>query len=130
MSKLLIQKGEEKQLKLIKTQLEKKTNNDDGKAEIIRLPVEDANHLAKLLERIFKSEPVVIEDYITPNEAAKLAGISRPIITEMLETRKLQGHKVNSHWKVQKNSLLKYMNDRDNVQKIMSVMDEDGFGLD
>jgi excisionase family DNA binding protein len=130
MSKLLVQKDEEKQLKLIKTQLEKQTNRNDEKVGIITLPIKDANQLAQLLNRIFNSEPIVIDDYITPNEAAKIAGVSRPIITEMLEASKLQGHKVNSHWKVQKNSLLKYMSERDNVRKVMSSTDEDGFGLD
>jgi excisionase family DNA binding protein len=78
-----------------------------------------------------KEHPVILNDeYLTPVEAAKLAGVSRPVIVEMLKSQKLIGHRVGTHWRVKRDSLLAYIEGRDQASRAVSSMDEDGFGLD
>ena len=59
-----------------------------------------------------------------------MVGVSRPVVVEMLKNQTLVGHQVNTHWKIQKKSLIDYMNRRDKASHAVSAMDEDGFGLD
>ena len=125
MSRSLVLKEEVVRLKVIDAHLKLSQSN-----EAIVIPAEDAAQLRTLLQKIFNLDPVVIDDYLTPNQAAKISGVSRPVITEMLEGGLLAGHKVKSHWKVQKRSLIDYINQRDIVRQAVSAMDEDGFGLD
>ena len=129
MSRLLVQKNDHKKLKQIQTHLQVRKSTKKTH-EIIEITVEEADQLTDLLQQILNLQPVVIDDYVSPNEAAKLSGVSRPIITEMLKSRRLLGHMTNSHWRVQKKSLLDYISQRDNTHLAISSMDKDGFGLD
>lgn len=128
MSRPLVKDEDAKRLRLIQAHLQIKPQKPAVK--IIELPVEDAEQLSQLLQDILKLQPIVIDEYITPNDAAELSGVSRPVIIEMLKNGGLEGHQVNTHWKVQKKSLLKYMANRDRAGSATAAMDEDGFGLD
>ena len=82
--------------------------------------------ISNLLEHQTNSE----EEYLTPNVASKMTGVSRPVIIEMLKNNALIGHKVGTHWKIQKKSLVNYMHQRDRALRSTLAMDEDEFGLD
>ena len=48
----------------------------------------------------------------------------------MLKEGVLLGHTVGKHWRVQRESLVEYISNRDNASRIAKSDDEDGFGLD
>jgi excisionase family DNA binding protein len=128
MSRLLIQEAQEKELRRLQASLShpaKKTA-----VNTVSLSKKDARNLVNLIQAILTERPIVIEEYLTPNEAARLSNISRPVIIEMLKNRALLGHLVGKHWRVKKDSLVEYMNTRDFTSKIARAEDEDGFGFD
>jgi excisionase family DNA binding protein len=128
MSKLLIPEQQEKELFRLRGLLTK-VKKGSIKSPVL-LTEKDADSIVALLEKILTEKPFVVDSYVTPNEAAKLAGISRPVVIEMLKSGGLRGHRVKSHWRVQKLSLIKYINERDKTFQSMAAMDADGFGLD
>ncbi len=128
MSRPLLKESAAKSLRKIQSHLN--LTPASAKAKVIELPVEDAKQLSELISELLNLQPVVFDDdYLTPNEASEMVGISRPVIIEMLKNNTLVGHQVNTHWKVQKKSLIDYMNRRDKAARSVSAMDEDGFGL-
>lgn len=128
MSKLLVQERQEKELSRWHALLAGYKKGSAGNS--VSITKKDARSIADLLAKIIEEKPLVIDSYITPNEAAKLAGVSRPVIIEMLKNGGLRGHMVKSHWRVQKTSLLAYINGRDQTFQAMAAMDADGYGLD
>ena len=128
MSRLLIQKIEEKELRRLQVSLSHTSNKTEAKS--ISVSKKDARNLVNLIQAILTEKPIIVDQYITPNEAAKLAGISRPVVIEMLKTGGLIGHLVGKHWRVKKDSLVEYINTRDQAFRIARDEDEDGFGLD
>ena len=59
------------------------------------------------VEEILNLQPIVIEEEsLSPNEAAKIIGISRPLIYEMLKNKTLIGHLNGTHWNIQKQSII------------------------
>jgi len=86
--------------------------------------------IIRLLDDLLASKARVSdEEYLTPNQAAKIANVSRPVIIEMVKNGSLLGHKVNSHWRVDKRSLLDYIDRRRKGLRLVSRMDKDGFGF-
>ena len=129
MSRPLLKESEEIKFRKIQSSLD--FMNKGVKSKIVELPIEEAKQLSDLIKEILNLQPVVFEEeYLTPNEASEMVGVSRPVVVEMLKNQTLVGHQVNTHWKIQKKSLIDYMNRRDKASHAVSAMDEDGFGLD
>ncbi len=129
MSRPLLKESAVKNLRKIQTHLDMLP--ESAKSKVIQLPIEDAKQLSELINDLLSLQPVVYEEeYLTPNDASEMVGVSRPVIVEMLKNKALVGHQVGTHWKIQKKSLLNYMNQRDKASRSVSAMDEDGFGLD
>ena len=129
MSRPLLKESEESKFRKIQSSLD--FMNKGVKSKIVELPIEEAKQLSDLIKEILNLQPVVFEEeYLTPNEASEMVGVSRPVVVEMLKNQTLVGHQVNTHWKIQKKSLIDYMNRRDKASHAVSAMDEDGFGLD
>lgn len=126
MAKPLIRETEEKELKRLQSFL----TNTAKKSKTVSVSKKDATSLAKLINNILDTQPIVIEAYLTPNEAAKLAGVSRPVIIEMLKSGSLTGHTVGNHWRIKRESLVEYIENRDNAFRAVASQDQDGFGLD
>lgn len=126
MPKPLIRETEEKELRRIQSFL----TNTAKKSKTVSVSKKDATSLAKLINSILDTQPIVIETYLTPNEAAKLAGISRPVIIEMLKSGTLTGHTVGNHWRIKRESLVEYIESRDSAFRTVTSQDQDGFGLD
>ncbi len=129
MTRPLLKEAEEKELRKIQSHLNLK--NADSKSKIIELPVAEAKQLSDLIKEILNLQPIVIEEEsLSPNEAAKIIGISRPLIYEMLKNKTLIGYLNGTHWNIQKRSVIEYIKNRDKASRAVSAMDEDGFGLD
>lgn len=129
MSRPLLKEAAAKNLRKIQTHLD--VLPESAKSKVIQLPIEDAKQLSELISELLNLQPIVFEEeYLTPNDASEMVGVSRPVIVEMLKNKALVGYQVGTHWKIQKKSLMNYMNQRDKASRSVSAMDEDGFGLD
>lgn len=100
--------------------------------EIIEIKQVSAKELVGLMELLLSEKPIVLDEDLTPSEAAKILGISRPLVVHLLETKKIEGYHigVGTHWKAKRNSVLKYLEERDELSKAFGEMDKAGFGLD
>lgn len=128
MARLLLKETEEKDLLRLQAQLLESNDHAQSKKSV-QIERSQLKKLLGLLNNVLASKPVVVDDYLTPNDAAKIAGVSRPLITEMLKNGTLLGHKVKSHWRVKKESLISYLAQRDLSFKAAAAVDQDGFGL-
>jgi len=126
MSKPLMKSEEEKKRFRGLLELAKKAERPSEPAEVR----EARGELYGLIELILAKDTVLLENDLTPNEAAEIAGISRNSILKMLKAGRLQGYEVGSHWKVSRASLLKYLANREDMMRMMSKIDEAGFGID
>lgn len=95
-------------------------------AEVIELKLrrESFHELVGLVELL------VGEDDLSPADAGILAKVSRPVIMHLLETGVLKGYPVKSQWRIKRDSVLKYIEERENFAKAMQKMDELGYGMD
>jgi len=128
MTRPLLKDIEEKELRRLQAHLintSKKTA-----VKVIALTKKEARSLANLLETILTKKPVVVDAYLTPNEAAKISGVSRPLIIEMLKHGSLIGHMVGKHWRVKKESLIDYIANRDKTARLMRELDKEGLAFD
>ncbi len=129
MARLLLKETEERELLRLQAQLLESNDHAQSKKKSVQIERSQLKKLMALLNNVLASKPVVVDDYLTPNDAAKIAGVSRPLITEMLKNGTLLGHKVKSHWRVKKESLISYLAQRDLSFKAAAAVDQDGFGL-
>lgn len=132
MSRPFITKEEEQKVKGLLAVLKGAEKDPKATPETIEIRRVSAKELMGLMELLLNDKPIVLEEDLTPAEAAKIAGISRPLISHLLKTGKLDGYQigVGKHWKVKRNSLLKYIEERDEMTKMFGDMDKAGFGLD
>lgn len=131
MSYPLIEKEKEKQLKVMASQLNEKAKESvKNHRKVIEIDSHAVKEILNLLDSILVQQPIVVQEDLTPNEAAELAGVSRPVIMDMIKSGGLEAYPVKSHWRITKNSLLKYISERSRTRKAIAAMDEDGFGLD
>jgi excisionase family DNA binding protein len=101
-------------------------------AGIVEIKEGSARELAGLIELLLEERPIVLEEDLTPSEAAQLAQISRHLIMHLVKSGKLSGYTigVGKHWKIKRDSILKYIEDRDSLSKAFGELDKAGFGLD
>jgi excisionase family DNA binding protein len=125
---MLLKETEERDLLRLQAQLTK-SNVGPASKKSVQIERSQLKKLLGLLSNVLASKPLVVDEYLTPNDAAKIAGISRPVITEMLKNGTLLGHKVKSHWRVRKESLIAYITQRDTAFRAASSVDQDGFGI-
>lgn len=131
MSRPFMTQEEEKKVKGLLALL-KGADQQRAVKETIEIKRISAAELVGLMELLLEEKPVVLEEALTPMEAAKIAQISRPMVVHLLKTGKLKGYTigVGKHWKVKRDSLLKYMEEREDLMKAFGEMDKAGFGLD
>ena len=127
MSRMIISKDKEKSVRnlllslaLIKTEAK----------ETVSVKTDSVLQLLGLVELLLAEKPVVIEDDLSSAEACEVAKVSKPMMLHYLKTGKVNGYLVGAHWRVKKDSLLKFIEDRESFTKMMSKMDEAGFGID
>jgi len=98
---------------------------DKPSADVIELKLEKES----FHELVGLVELLAGEDDLSPADAGKLARVSRPVIMHLLETGMLKGYPVKSQWRIKRDSVLKYLEDREKFAKVMQNMDEQGFGI-
>ncbi len=100
--------------------------------ETVEIKRVSAHELVGLIELLLQEQPVVLDEDLTPAEAAKIAQVSRPLVMHLLKTGKLKGYTIGigKHRKVKRDSLLKYMQEREELANAFGEMDKHGFGLD
>lgn len=130
MSRPFINQEEEGKVKGLLATLKRAEQGPAGKA--IEIEPASAHELVGLIELLLTEKPIVLEETLTPAEAAKIAQVSRPLIVHLLASGKLQGYKIGTgkHWKIKRDSLVQYMRERDELTQALGEVDKDGFGLD
>lgn len=124
MTRPLIKEREEKELRRLQAHL----INTSKKS--IALSKKEVRSLVDLISAILTKKPIVVDSYLTPNEAAKLAGVSRPLLIEMLKHGSLVGHMVGKHWRIKRESLMAYIDNRDKAARMTQELDEEGLAFD
>lgn len=125
MSKLLIRNEDKRRFRGL-LEVAKRAEQTGESSEARRARTE----LFGFVEQVLTKDAIVLESDLTPNEAAEAAGVSRNTILKMLKTGRLQGYEVGAHWKVSRASLMRYLEEREDMMKMMSKMDAAGFGID
>lgn len=128
MSRPLMSQAEEKKVLGLLAQL--KGMGKQPAKETVEVLKSSVLEIVGLMELILAKKPIVLEKDLSPNEAAEIAGISRNSVMEMLKAGRLKGYEVGTHWRVTKDSVLKYLEDRESMTQMMGEMDKAGFGLD
>ena len=126
-SHALLEESESKALQGLRAKLVAQAEKASSKP--LEISRDDVAALTLFIEKVLATKPLIFDETITPNEASEIAGVSRPMIMEMLKTGTLVGFKVGSHFKVKRDSLIKYIKERESAYQAMSAMDEDGFGV-
>lgn len=127
MSRMFISKDKEKSVRTLLLSLALiKTESK----ETVSVKKDSVMQLLGLVELLLAEKPVVIEDDLSSSEACEVAKVSKPMMLHYLKTGKINGYLVGAHWRVKKDSLLKFIEDRESFTKMMSEMDEAGFGID
>lgn len=127
MSKLLMNQAEEKKVQSLLLLLKGAEKQPKETVEILESSVHE---LVGLVELLLSKKPIVLEEDLSPTEAGEIAGISRTSVMNMLKIGRLKGYEVGTHWRVTKDSVLKYLEDRESMMQMMGEMDKAGFGLD
>ena len=58
------------------------------------------------------NKTIKLEDYITPDEAGAIAGVTGRRIRQLLTNGEIDGQNINGRWLVSKQSLQQYLNKR------------------
>lgn len=132
MSRPFINKKNEEKVKGLLALLQGASRNSRAKSKTIEIKRVSALELMRLMELLLDENVIVLEEDLTPAQAAKIAGISRPLVTHLLKTGKLSGYQigVGKHWKVKRKSLFEYIKERDDMTKLFGKMDKAGFGIE
>lgn len=123
MSKLPLPKHEQESAEDL-LDLLKRAEKPSGEVVELKLKKESFHQLVGLVELL------VSDDDLSPADAGKLAKVSRPVIMHLLETGVLKGYPVKSQWRIKRDSLMKYVEEREDFAKAMQKMDELGYGMD
>ena len=128
MSKPLMSQSKEKWLQGLLVTLKGAENQPSGdSAAVLKSSIRE---VVGLMELLLSQKPIVLDKDLSPNEAAEITGVSRSLVMKMLKNGRLKGYEVGAHWRISKESVLKYLEDREEMMEMMSKMDEAGFGMD
>jgi excisionase family DNA binding protein len=125
MSKPLLNQTEEMRIRDLLNLL--RTKESANESPEVR---EAKREILKFVESCLDKKPVLLEKDLSPTEAGEIAGVSRTTITNLIKSGRLQGYEVGTHWRVKRESLQKYMSDREEFAEGMARMDGHGFGTD
>ncbi len=127
MSRMFIPKDKEKSVRNLLSSLA--LIKADAK-DTVSVKKDSVMQLMGLVELLLTEKPIVVEDDLSSAEACEIAKVSKPMMLHYLKSGKINGYLVGAHWRVKKDSLLKFIEDRESFAKMMGEMDKAGFGLD
>jgi hypothetical protein len=126
MSRPLLSKEKEAHVKGLIDLLQSTEKTTDEVVEIKRSSFLDLVGLAKL---ILSEKPIVIEEDLSPADAGDIANVSRPVIMHLYETGVLKGYPVKSQIRIKRESLMKYIEDRESFAVATRELDKKGYGI-
>jgi excisionase family DNA binding protein len=100
-----------------------------GKEEVLSLPPKAAALLEAALEHLVQGERVVVltEDIeVSPNEAAEILGMSRPLVVHRMDVGDLPFHYVGNHRRAKLKDVLAFKKTADAQQEAMRKLTEIG----
>lgn len=100
----------------------------DGAAEAFTLPPEAARAVRALLDRLYAGDEVAMlgrDAELTPNEAAEVLGISRPLVVRRMEAGDLPFRWVESHRRCALRDVLAFKARLAEQQRAMDAMAAD-----
>ena len=84
MSHALFEDSESKELQGLKSKLSDTAKK--SKTKTAEISLDDLKTITLFMEKALSKNVVVIDEYVSPAEAAEIASVSRPVIQEMLLT--------------------------------------------
>ena len=112
--------------------VEVRVRRKSGKDEILSLPPKAAALLEAALERLLQGERVAVlaEDVeISPNEAAEILGMSRPLVVHRMDVGDLPFHYVGKHRRAKLKDVLTFKKEVDAQQAAMRALADDAEDL-
>jgi excisionase family DNA binding protein len=109
--------------------VEVRVRRKSGEDEVVSLPPKAAALLEAALEHLLQGERVVVltEDVeVSPNEAAEILGMSRPLVVHRMNMGDLPFHYVGSHRRAKLKDLLAFKEKVDAQQAAMKKLTEIG----
>jgi excisionase family DNA binding protein len=110
-------------------QVEVRVRRKSGKDEVLSLPSKAAALLEAALERLLQGERVAVlaEDVeISPNEAAEILGMSRPLVVHRMDVGDLPFRYVGKHRRAKLKDVLAFKKEVDAQQAAMKKLTELG----
>jgi excisionase family DNA binding protein len=100
----------------------------DGTAEVLTLPPEAARAVRAVLDRLYAGGKVAVlgEDAeLTPNEAAEVLGMSRPLVVRRMDAGDLPFRHVGSHRRCRLSDVLALKAKADDQQRALDALAAD-----
>jgi excisionase family DNA binding protein len=112
--------------------VEVRVRRKSGKDEVLSLPPKVAALLEAALERLLQGERVAVlaEDVeISPNEAAEILGMSRPLVVHRMDVGDLPFRYVGKHRRAKLKDVLAFKKEVDAQQAAMRALADDAEDL-
>jgi excisionase family DNA binding protein len=112
--------------------VEVRVRRKSGKDEVLSLPPKAAALLEAALEHLVQGERVVVltEDIeVSPNEAAEILGMSRPLVVHRMDVGDLPFRYVGNHRRAKLKDVLAFKEKVDAQQAIMEALADDAEDL-
>lgn len=109
--------------------VEVRVRRKSGQEEVLSLPPKAAALLEAALEHLLRGERVVVltEDIeVSPNEAAEILGMSRPLVVHRMDMGDLPFHYVGTHRRAKMKDVLAFKKVVDAQQEAMRKLTEVG----
>jgi hypothetical protein len=113
-------------------QVEVRVRRKSGEDQVVRLPPKAAALLEAALGRLLQGERVAVlaeDQELSPNDAADILGISRPLVVQRMDMGDLQFRYVGKHRRTKLKDVLALKTKMDTQRKAMESLAEDAEDL-
>jgi hypothetical protein len=113
-------------------QVEVRVRRKSGKDQVVRLPVQAATLLESALGHLLQGERVAVlaeDQELSPNDAADLLGISRPLVVHRMDVGDLPFRYVGKHRRTKLKDVLALKTKIDAQQAAVAALAEDAEDL-
>src|SRR5262245_1914838 len=113
-------------------QLEVRVRRKSGKDQVVRLPRQAVALLEAALDRLLQGERIVVlseDQELSPNDAAGILGISRPLVVHRMDVGDLPFRYVGKHRRAKLKDVLALKANMDAQRKTMEALAEDAEDL-
>jgi hypothetical protein len=113
-------------------QVEVRIRRKSGKDHVVRLPAQAATLLESVLDHLLQGERVAVladDQELSPNDAANILGISRPLVVHRMDIGELPFRYVGKHRRTKLKDVLTLKTKIDAQQAAMEALAEDAEDL-